>query len=252
MAFTGKATYSAGSTLPEDAEDVSDLVGIVSPYETPLLDILGDSAKPARSTVHEWIEDTLNPNQDTVNQTSFGNPLTDTTVIVTNVGRFETGDQIRLEGGTEVMLVTNVNTGTSQLTIARGYGGTTASALANGATIDIIGNASLEGDVAANPFFTERVRKSNYTQIFASTVDVSGSELAVRQIGVNDELDYQKQNRLRESDARSGEQRHQWPRTHRHPTGLEHRAAHHEWHSRFSSPPITSPPASAVSPATPH
>jgi Family of unknown function (DUF5309) len=198
MSFTGKATYSAGSTLPESAEDVSDLVGIVSPYETPLLDVLGDSARPARSTIHEWIEDTLNPNTDTVNQSTFGNPLTDTTVIVSNVSRFEAGDQIQLQGGSEVMLVTNVNTTTFQLTIARGYGATTAFALSNGATIDIIGNASFEGDVAANPFFTERVRKSNYTQIFASTVDVSGSELAVRQIGVADELDYQKQNRLRE------------------------------------------------------
>lgn len=198
MSFSGKATYSAGSTLPESAEDVSDLVGIVSPYETPLLDALGDSARPARSTIHEWIEDTLNPNSDTVNQSSFGNPLTDTTVIVSNVGRFMAGDQIQLQGGSEVMLVTNVNTGTGQLTISRGYGGSTAYALANGATVEIIGNASLEGDVAAAPMFTNRVRKSNYTQIFASTVDISGSELAVQQIGVTDELDYQKQSRLRE------------------------------------------------------
>jgi len=40
MAFTGKATYSAGTTLPELAEDVSDLIGIISPYETPLVDAL--------------------------------------------------------------------------------------------------------------------------------------------------------------------------------------------------------------------
>ncbi|HWB54383.1 MAG TPA: DUF5309 family protein [Tepidisphaeraceae bacterium] len=198
MSFTGKATYSAGSSLPESAEDVSDLVGIVSPFETPLLDVLGDAARAARSTVHEWLEDTLNPNQDTVNQSSFGNPSTDTTVVVSNVGRFAVGDQIRLDGGTEVMLVTAINTGSSQLTITRGYGATTATALSDGATIDIIGNASLEGDDAAPAVFTDRVRKSNYTQIFASTVDVSGSELAVRQIGVADELDYQKQNRLRE------------------------------------------------------
>jgi len=39
MAFTGKATYSAGATLPEIAEDMSDLISIVSPYETPLLDV---------------------------------------------------------------------------------------------------------------------------------------------------------------------------------------------------------------------
>jgi hypothetical protein len=59
MAFTGKATYDAGETLPEIIEDVSDVIGIVSPYETPLLDWLGDSKRPALSTVHEWLEDTL-------------------------------------------------------------------------------------------------------------------------------------------------------------------------------------------------
>ncbi len=48
MSFTGKATYAAGSTLPEIAEDVSDIIGIVSPYETPLLDHLGD---PRRSAI---------------------------------------------------------------------------------------------------------------------------------------------------------------------------------------------------------
>jgi hypothetical protein len=42
------------------------------------------------------------------------------------------------------------------------------------------------------------VRKTNYTQIFSATVEVSGSELAVRQLGVADELDYQKQQRTRE------------------------------------------------------
>jgi len=59
MAFTGKATYSAGTDLPEIMEDVSDVIGIVSPFETPLLDLLGDAKRPAMSTVHEWIEDAL-------------------------------------------------------------------------------------------------------------------------------------------------------------------------------------------------
>ncbi len=59
MAFTGKATYSGGATLPEVAEDVSDIIGLVSPWETPLLDHLGDPRAEARSTVHEWLEDAL-------------------------------------------------------------------------------------------------------------------------------------------------------------------------------------------------
>ena len=52
MPFTGKATYSAGSTLPEIAEDVSDLIGIVSPFETPLLDALGDARRSHRFVEH--------------------------------------------------------------------------------------------------------------------------------------------------------------------------------------------------------
>ena len=39
---------------------------------------------------------------------------------------------------------------------------------------------------------TVRTRQSNFTQIFSVTVEVSGSEQAVRQIGARDELDYQK------------------------------------------------------------
>ena len=42
MGFFGKATYNAGSDLPELMEDVSDLISIVSPFETPLLDRLGE------------------------------------------------------------------------------------------------------------------------------------------------------------------------------------------------------------------
>lgn len=59
MPFTGKPTYGAGTDLPEIMEDVSDIIGIVSPYETPLLDHLGDAKRPALSTVHEWVEDAL-------------------------------------------------------------------------------------------------------------------------------------------------------------------------------------------------
>jgi hypothetical protein len=198
MAFTGKATYTAGSGLPEIAEDVSDLVGIASPYETPLLDALGDAARPARSTVHEWLEDALLPNTDVINDSTYTDATADTSFTVQNAARFRVGDQVRVEGSNEVMLVTAVNTGTGTLTVVRAYGGTTAAALANNQVLQILGNAALEGDAADAARFNTRTRKTNYTQIFASTVEVSGSELAVRQIGVQDELDYQKQQRLRE------------------------------------------------------
>src|SRR5438105_2273922 len=140
MAFTGKATYMAGATLPEIAEDVSDLVGIASPFETPLLDALGDSNRPARSTIHEWLEDALLPNTDAVNDATYTNATTDTAFVVDNANRFRVGDQIRLEGSAEVILVTAVDTGTNTLTVVRGYGASTASALADNKVIFILGN----------------------------------------------------------------------------------------------------------------
>jgi len=197
MSYTGKSTYTAGSTLPEIAEDVADLVSIVAPVETPLLDALGDPLYAATSTRHEWLEDALLPNSDTINQPSISDGGANTTLIsVTHSDRFRIGDLIQGAGSTEVCLVTNVSG--SNVTITRGYGGTTATELVNGETLTIIGNAALEGAEAGGARFTSRVRKSNYTQIFSAPVQVSGTEAAVRQLRVDDEMDYQTTNRLRE------------------------------------------------------
>lgn len=197
MPFTGKATYDAGATLPELVEDVSDIVGIVSPFETPLLDHLGDPRSPALSTIHEWIEDTLLPNTDLINQSSFSPSATAaTSITVDNGSRFQVGDLVRPAEASEVMLVTAISTNT--LTVTRAYGGTTAYALADNMKLTILGNAALEGATAPAPRFTSRSRKSNYTQIFTATVEVSGSMQAARAHGVADEADYQKSERMRE------------------------------------------------------
>lgn len=197
MAFTGKATYTAGADLPEIMEDVSDLISIVSPYETPLLDHLGDPARPALSTIHEWVEDALLPNTDAVNQTTFTPNAQDATSITVNNGsRFQVGDLVRPGNASEIMQVTAVVANT--LTVVRRYGGTPASNLSNGLKLTIVGNAALEGADAPATRFTTRYRKQNYTQIFAASVEVSGSMRAARVFGASDELDFQKQERMRE------------------------------------------------------
>ena len=196
MAFTGKATYSASATLPELAEDVSDLIGIISPYETPLLDALGDPMREATSTNHEWLEDELLPNKDAVNDSTWTDPSSDTEFDVDNGSRFRIGDQIQVEGSEELMLVTNVSDDT--LIVTRGYAGTTAEALADDQVINILGNAALEGADKPGVRFTSRSRLGNYTQIFTAAVEVSGTDMAASQLGLADEMDYQKQERLRE------------------------------------------------------
>ena len=196
MAYTGKATYSAGTTLPELAEDVSDLIGIISPYETPLLDALGDPMREAMSTHHEWLEDTLAPNKDAINDSTYSDPAADTDFVVDNGDRFRVGDQIQVESSSELMLVTAISTNT--LTVIRGYAATTPENLADDKVINILGNAALEGGDKPTARFTSRTRTGNYTQIFTGSVEVSGTNVAASHLGLADEMDYQKQERLRE------------------------------------------------------
>ncbi|MFG0315002.1 MAG: DUF5309 family protein [Phycisphaerales bacterium] len=199
MAFTGKATYSAGAQLPELVEDVSDIIGIVSPHETPLLDHLGDAKRAATSTVHEWIEDALLPNSGQINQSSFNpSPQAASTLTVDDASIFREGDLIRPGESGEVAMVVAVVTASDQIALVRAYGATTAATLTDDMKLTIIGNAALEGDAAPEARFTNRVRRSNFTQIFTAGIDVSGSMQASRAYGVADEVDYQKQERMRE------------------------------------------------------
>jgi hypothetical protein len=178
-------------------EDVSDIVSIVSPFETPLLAYLGDPRRAATSTVHEWMEDSLLPNRDAVNQEEFTPDAETATVITVDHGdRFRPGDLVRPGSSREVMQVVNV--AGDVVTFVRQYGGTPASELEDNLPLTILGNAALEGAAAPAARFTNRVRRQNYTQIFTATVDVSGTMQATRLHGVSDELDYQKQERLRE------------------------------------------------------
>ncbi len=196
MAWTGKATYSAGTTLPELAEDVSDLIGIISPYETPLLDALGDPMREAASTHHEWLEDELLPNKDAINDSTWSDPDADTEFDVDHGSRFRVGDQIQVEGSEELMFITGVDSNT--LTVVRGYAGTTPEDLADNQVINILGNAALEGANKPGARFTNRSRCGNYTQIFTAAVEVSGTDMTASHLGLADEMDYQKQERLRE------------------------------------------------------
>jgi hypothetical protein len=197
MSFTGKATFSAGSTLPEIVDDIADVVSIVSPHETPLLDALGDPLHAATSTRHEWLEDELLPNTDAINQPGLNDAaLTTTALTVAHGDRFRAGDLVQAAGSREALLVTAVAANT--LTLTRGYGGTPKSQLTHAGALTILGNAALEGADAGAPRFTVRARRANYTQIFSAAVQVSGTEAAVRQSQVEDEMQWQMTNRLRE------------------------------------------------------
>ncbi len=200
MAFLGKATYDEVTEL---AEDVSDIIGMISPYETPLLDRLGDARVPARNVLHEWMEDSLGPGTITVS-TAVNSATAATTLHVNGVGlRLQPGDVLRYTGANsltyEEYVQVTAAVGANSVTVSRGYGSKGPSSTAAGGTLELVANAALEGADAGSDISLTRSRKYNFTQIFQKPIQVSETKIAVNQVGgVENEMAYQTEMRLRE------------------------------------------------------
>ena len=191
MPFNGLATYDNFEGIEED---VSDLVAFLAPFETPLLDVLGSSDRPATNVKHEWLEDTLNPTTDVVS-TAVLSGTGQGGIDVAHVTYFRVGDVIQIDK--EVMMVASVSE-VSTLAVTRGYGASAPAGHAAGATVTIIGNAALEGEETDEDRSTKLARKWNYCQIMKVGVKVSGTAQAVGWITTGDKLADAKLMRLRE------------------------------------------------------
>lgn len=198
MPFSGRAAYSNFSAT---AEDVSDLVSIISPRETPLLDILGDAPFPARSVLHEWLEDDLSPNT-IVASSAVTSDTVDTAIGIANnkARRLQVGMILRgpAASGNEYLVISAISGNT--ITVNRAFGGTLGNSFAAGQSIDMIADAALEGDDVTTDTSGVRSRKQNFIQLIKKDVIVSGTQEAVTLLGgVNDEFTYQQQQRVREA-----------------------------------------------------
>lgn len=198
MPFSGRAAYS---NFTATAEDVSDLVSIISPRETPLLDILGDAPFPARSVLHEWLEDDLSPNTIVASSAATSDTANTAIGIAANKARrLQVGMILRgpAASGSEYMVIESISGNT--ITVSRAFGGTLANSFAAGVSIDMIADAALEGDDVTTDTSGVRSRKQNFVQLIKKDVIVSGTQEAVTLLGgVNDEFTYQQQQRVREA-----------------------------------------------------
>lgn len=195
MAFTGRATYSDFDSI---AEDVAPLVSIISPRETPLLDLLGDPPYAARNVLHEWLDDSLAPN--TIVASSAVTSSTADEVIGIAGGRarlIQAGSILRSPHG-EYMLVSVVSG--NSITVNRALGSTSANSFAAGQTIEVISNASLEGDDVTQDTSTDRNRRDNYLQLFKEDIIISNTQQAVSLLGgISDEYAYQEMKKTTEA-----------------------------------------------------
>ena len=198
--FTGRAVYDTGVFPSNIAEDVSDLVSMISPYETPFLTILGDAEQPARSILHEWLEDELNPNTITVTAT-LALPAATAFGVANNEQRsLQIGAILRYvdTSGVEEYLQLESMSGNT-ITVARAFAGTTAVTIPAGAAVQVVNDVAVEGADVLDDSSRARKRKANNTMIFKKDVIVSGTMQAVTLLGgISDELDYQIQMRTRE------------------------------------------------------
>lgn len=206
MAFTGRAIYdtlNGQAVFDGVAEDVSDLITMISPSETPLLDRIGDSEFSAKSTLHEWLEDSLNPSTIictvALATTTLGSALLTDAAGNAMAPHLQVGMQVKINTSGEYVQITVIDKTNNVCSFSRGFGSTTATTYAAGAEWFILGPVALEGADVAEETGRARVRKNNYAQIFKKDVIVSGTLEAVTQLGgVGSEFDRQKTMRMRE------------------------------------------------------
>jgi Family of unknown function (DUF5309) len=168
-------------------QSVVDEILLLNPHQTPLISLLG-FGDAVTQVEHAWFEDEMVAYESTVNGAKTNS---DTSIVVADAEPFRANQVVKI--GEELLLVTAVDAVTKTLTVVRGYAGTTAAAIADGAKIEVMFVEGQEGRDARDARFKARKRVSNLTQIFDDTIEISGTAQAVTQYGVSDLYEYEKQ-----------------------------------------------------------
>lgn len=202
MPFTGLAAYD---DFAVNDPDISEIIMLVSPRETPLLDALGIALTPATNVKHDWIEHSLGP--DRIICSTAVNSATAATGIQVAYPDGAAGDQgpggvlsvgmlLELEvasGNQEVVQISSI-AGANSILVNRNVGVVArgVNSLAPGGTLFVISTAEKEGDDTDGDVSRLRVTRSNYTQIFKKPLKISGSRQGIVGLpNLRNELDRQ-------------------------------------------------------------
>jgi len=119
-----------------------------------------------------------------------------TTISVTDGSKFRAGMTLSPEGSEEVVLVTAVSA--NDLTVVRGFGGTTAADIASGTvlTIDSVGRE--ENSLAQNDGIFQPDNVENFFQTMDTAIEFSRRALSTLQFGNTNDLSFQVAERIRQ------------------------------------------------------
>jgi hypothetical protein len=199
-----KDSYSNGLAFGtrgiNDVRVISDIINLIDPRDTPLLDALGglDAARSkfrirANGTMIEWLEDEYSPLATTVATIA----ATDTTTVtVADASVFSVGHVALV--GSEQMWISAINTTSNVLTVTRAFNGTTGATAATNAAITVVGMARLEGSTTTFDSLVDITAPYNYTSIFQAGLKITGTEMAVDQLGYSDVWTYQANKKMKE------------------------------------------------------
>lgn len=176
-------TYS--TELIGKKESVVDEFLLLNPYQTPMLSLVG-FGESVTNVEHVWFEDEMYATESAASAAAL---VDATTVSVEDAEAFRVGHVAKIDE--ELLLVTAVNG--KDLTVQRGYAGTTAAAVEAGDKVEVMFVEGDEGQDAREARYKPRARKSNLTQIFDDSVELTGTAMAVNQHGVDSEYEKEKQ-----------------------------------------------------------
>lgn len=179
---TVQGTIFGFTDTTNNAIDMSDTLSSLKPDDVPILNIVGrDSLKDgaARSTKHEWLEDALRPLDGAVaNDSSLANVTDPVTFnVVSGQGVYLLANDI-LKVESELLRVTAVST--DQITVARGFGGSTAASHAASTAWSIVGRVDVQDAAVPTPRTTTVAGLFNYTQIYNASVVVTTTAQSIK------------------------------------------------------------------------
>jgi hypothetical protein len=174
------------------AIDMSDTLGMISPKDVPLLQLIGKDSlsTPCTAVKHEWLEDELRPLDSANADTGEFNNTTDPLTLNVTAGHgvyFRAGDIVKVEA--ELMRVTTVST--DDITFARGFGGSTNAAHAGVQPIRIITNVNVQDAPQGASRTTTKSARFNYTFIYEDVVKVTSTAQALKKYVEQNEMSAQ-------------------------------------------------------------
>ncbi|MCP3683781.1 MAG: DUF5309 domain-containing protein [bacterium] len=173
MAFTGTAIYDIYTN--EVAEDISDIVSMVSPRVTPFLDAIGDAATPFTSDYYTWSEKALLPDTFTCSSAIASTAAASGGIEVgANAGLIRVGDifNTQTEHISEQLFVSSIGTSAATIYVTRAYAGTSSTSFAAGATLNFIGSALEEGTDPRSARRRGKTLRGNFIQKFREDINI--------------------------------------------------------------------------------